>query len=99
MSPLQSKSCLLLLALNLSLTTVTGFGVVSPLGGSQNVAKSTTALDAGLYFGTIGGATKRCAELIAAEAGIEKCIEIEDLKDTADLTKHDSLIIGSPTWK
>jgi flavodoxin I len=55
-------------------------------------------MSTGLYFATIGGNTKRCAELIAEAAGIEKFCEIEDLPNTDELLAHDSLIIGAPTW-
>lgn len=64
---------------------------------------TTTQLDAsvGIYYGTVGGNTKICANHImkAAEADNDVTIcEIEDLKDPQEFCKHDALIIGSPTW-
>lgn len=53
----------------------------------------------GLYFGTVGGNTKHCADLIAKAAGVsDKVVEIEDVQDAAELLSYDSIIVGSPTW-
>lgn len=66
---------------------------------------STTQLDAtvGIYFGTVGGNTKTCANHImnsvtaSANNDVTIC-EIENLQDPKEFTRHDALIIGAPTW-
>lgn len=71
-----------------------------PFGVVQNAQRSSTSLSmsTGLYFSTIGGNTKRCAEMIAEAAGITKFCEIEDLPSTDEMLAHDTLIVGAPTW-
>ena len=74
-------------------------GLVAPTASTR----TATQLDAsvGIYFGTVGGNTKNCANHImnaANDAGDVTICEIENLKDPNEFMKHDALIIGAPTW-
>lgn len=94
MQSLSTPSFLLLLSVA---------GVQSFAPGVPAKLSSLTQLDAtvGIYYGTMGGNTKNCANHImtAASEGNEITIcEIEDLADPSEFTKHDALIIGAPTW-
>ena len=64
---------------------------------------TSTRLDAsvGIYYGTVGGNTKICANHIMEAASAENDVticEIEDLQDPNEFATHDALIIGAPTW-
>lgn len=77
----------------LAVASVEGFAVVP-----QGAARSTTALDmsVGLYYSTSTGNTETVAGYIAEAAGVD----IEDIGDASDdeITGHDGLIVGAPTW-
>merc|ERR1719182_277341 len=60
-------------------------------------SKSALNMSIGLYYSTSTGNTETCAGYIAEAAG---GLEPEDIGDASDdeVTGHDSLIIGAPTW-
>mmetsp|Transcript_33705 Transcript_33705/g.47909 ORF Transcript_33705/g.47909 Transcript_33705/m.47909 type:complete len:204 (-) Transcript_33705:73-684(-) len=73
--------------------SVQGFAVMP-----ASSARSATALDmsVGLYYSTSTGNTETVAGYIAEVAGLSA----EDIGDASDaeVTGHDAIIVGSPTW-
>lgn len=53
-------------------------------------------MSTGIFYSTIGGDTGTCAKAIGKEVGATPA-EIESVS-VDEVMKHDSLIIGSPTW-
>ena len=91
--------------LGASLLLLSGVHSFAPVVAPKTTAitTTTTQLDAsvGIYFGTVGGNTKRCANHIMSAADADNDVticEIEDLTDPQEFCKHDALIIGAPTW-
>merc|ERR1740124_1906797 len=66
---------------------------VAPSTGS---ARSSTALNAKVYYGTSTGNTETIAGYISEAAGLE----MEDIADAddAEIGGDDSIIMGAPTW-
>ena len=64
----------------------------------QQGARLSTALNGniGLYYSSSTGNTETVAGYIAEAAGL-RADDIGDAKD-ADITGHDAIIIGAPTW-
>ncbi len=54
----------------------------------------------GLYFGTQTGKTEYVAEIIQKEFGGDEVVTLYNIADvdTSDLTEHDCIIVGCPTW-
>mmetsp|Transcript_35754 Transcript_35754/g.64401 ORF Transcript_35754/g.64401 Transcript_35754/m.64401 type:complete len:210 (+) Transcript_35754:118-747(+) len=67
---------------------------VSP--SPTSVISSSCLFSTGIFYSTVGGDTGRCANLIGNAAGLTP-MEVENVS-VADVMKHDSLIVGSPTW-
>ena len=82
--------CLVLLA------GTDAFVPISHPAATPAVSSSRLEMSTGIFYSTVGGDTGRAADLIGAAAGVT-AIEIENASP-ADVLKHDSLIIGSPTW-
>ena len=84
--------------------------LVSALVGSQAffvkpVGRPLTSLEAkiGLFFGTSTGSTEDAANTIVLQfppGTVEGPIDIDSVKGSlaAEFTKHDALIVGTPTW-
>lgn len=74
-------------------------GAVAPRAASSSSSSSPSCLSmsAGIFFATIGGNTERCANYIGAACGVEP-VAIEAVSSPADVSKHDSIIVGAPTW-
>lgn len=72
----------------------------APAATTSTATSTQLDMSVGLYFGTVGGNTKICANHIknAAEGNDVELCEIENLENPSDFTKHDALIIGAPTW-
>lgn len=65
---------------------------------SSSSSATSLGMSTGIFYSTIGGDTGRCARLIGdAVGGGAAAVEIEDTT-LADVTQHDTLIVGSPTW-
>jgi len=58
---------------------------------------SALGMSTGIFYSTIGGDTGRVARLIGDAAGGVAAVEIENASP-GDVTRHDRLIVGSPTW-
>merc|ERR1712193_594743 len=54
-------------------------------------------MSTGLYYSTSTGNTETVAEYIANAAGVEDWKDIGDAED-GEVTGHDSIIVGAPTW-
>jgi flavodoxin I len=54
-------------------------------------------MSTGLYYSTSTGNTETVAEYIANAAGVEDWKDIGDAEDS-EVTGHDSIIVGAPTW-
>merc|ERR1719389_449248 len=54
-------------------------------------------MSVGLYYSTSTGNTETVAEYIANAAGVEDWKDIGDAED-GEVTGHDSIIVGAPTW-
>lgn len=54
----------------------------------------------GLYFSTQTGKTEYVAEIIQKEFGGDSVVSLYNVADvdTSDLTEHDCIIVGCPTW-
>jgi flavodoxin I len=59
--------------------------------------RSMPQMSTGLYYSTSTGNTETVAEYIANAAGVEDWKDIADADD-AEITGHDSIIVGAPTW-
>merc|ERR1719384_2426506 len=77
--------------------------IISALSGAQawvtpsaGNARTSTSLNAAVYYGTSTGNTETIAEYIASAAGLEAS-DIADAKDDA-IGGDASLIMGAPTW-
>ena len=77
----------------LATDVASGFAFVA-----KPLPRSNTALSmsVGIYFSTSTGNTENCAGYISEASGV-KCEEIGDAADV-DVTSHDGLIVGAPTW-
>merc|ERR1712238_585619 len=64
---------------------------------TPGAARSSTALNAGVYYSTSTGNTETIAGYIAEAAGCGDAEEIGDASDDA-ITGADYLIVGAPTW-
>ena len=84
-----TASALVILATDVA----SGFAFVA-----KAVPRSNTALSMsfGVYYSTSTGNTETCAGYISEASGVA-CEEIGDAAD-GDVTGHDSLIVGAPTW-
>mmetsp|Transcript_55373 Transcript_55373/g.111145 ORF Transcript_55373/g.111145 Transcript_55373/m.111145 type:complete len:208 (+) Transcript_55373:180-803(+) len=65
---------------------------------SFSIARARKAVEmemsAGLFYSTTTGNTEYVAEYIAAKTGLTML----DIADAGDVTVHDTLIVGAPTW-
>jgi len=59
--------------------------------------RTSPKMSTGLYYSTSTGNTETVAEYIANAAGVEDWKDIGDAED-AEVTGHDSIIVGAPTW-
>jgi len=72
-----------------------GSGLSAPLRARR--AAMSPRMSVGLYYSTSTGNTETVAEYIAGAAGIEDWKDIGDADD-AEITGHDAIIVGAPTW-
>jgi len=59
--------------------------------------RNSPKMSIGLYYSTSTGNTETVAEYIANAAGVEDWKDIGDAEDD-EVTGHDSIIVGAPTW-
>lgn len=72
----------------------------APLDISQKASEHSSGI--GFYYGSTTGTTMQVAEKMQSFAGMAGMnltpINISDLKDPKELTAHEQLILGIPTW-
>jgi flavodoxin I len=64
---------------------------------SSQRSRMSPQMSTGLYYSTSTGNTETVAEYIASAAGVEDWKDIGDA-DEAEVSGHDSIIVGAPTW-
>lgn len=87
------------LKMKISIMCLTLFASVDafvPAVSPAPTAASSCLFSTGIFFSTVGGHTETCAGLIGNAAGLTP-LQVEDVS-VAEVMKHDSLIVGSPTW-
>jgi len=94
---MRSSTAVKVLAAIILSETVNGFAFVSKIVSPMTKSDTALSMSIGLYYSTSTGNTETCAGYIAEAAG---GLEIEDIGDASDgeVTGHDALIVGAPTW-
>ena len=87
-----------LLSLAFALPAADAFAPRRAVVAPPSSSATSLGMSTGIFYSTIGGDTGRCARLIGdAVGGGVAAVEIEDTTP-ADVTQHDALIVGAPTW-
>jgi len=83
--------------MKLSIAVILSAAGVAQAWVTPGAARSSTALNAGVYYSTSTGNTETIAGYIAEAAGCGDAEEIGDASNDA-ITGADYLIVGAPTW-